>query len=129
MMNKHALELFRYGVNGIVATAVHYAVLTFSLLVLSIESAGWSNFIAALFGITTSFIGSRYFVFPKTGEFFIKQSVKFGALYGTFAVMHGLVLFLWTDRWGYDFRQGFVLATSFQVLLSYLGNKLFVFKV
>ena len=45
----------RYIVNGVVATAVHYAVLRFNLGVLHIPSAGLANLIAAGFGIMTSF--------------------------------------------------------------------------
>ena len=36
-------ELFRFVVNGLVATAVHYAVLTFNLEVLGFGSAGVAN--------------------------------------------------------------------------------------
>ena len=127
-MSRPALEILRYGVNGIVATAVHYAVLTFNLQVLSMSSAGLANMVAALFGISTSFIGSRYFVFRQTEVGILLQAAKFGGLYVTFAVVHGAVLFIWTDWLGYDYRLGFLLATAFQIAGSYLGNKFLVFK-
>lgn len=127
-MSRHALELLRYGINGIVATAIHYAVLTFNLQVWSMQSAGLANFVAAFFGITTSFIGSRYFVFHQTDESIFAQATKFSGLYGAFAVVHGAVLFLWTDWLNYDYRLGFLLATAFQIGGSYLGNKFLVFK-
>lgn len=127
-MNRHALELLRYGINGIVATAVHYAVLTFSLNQLSIPSAGLANFVAAFFGITTSFFGSRYFVFNNKGKGILAQATKFGVLYVAIAVVHGLVLLLWTDFWRYDYRLGFLLASMIQLSLSYFGNKFLVFK-
>ena len=44
------------------------------------------------------------------------------------AVFHGLVLLIWTDWYALDYRIGFLIATVVQVLLSYLGNKLLVFK-
>ena len=128
-MNHHAREIIRYGINGVVATTVHYTVLTFSLQVLMMPSAGLANFVAAMFGITASFIGSRYYVFPKTGEGVLVQAAKFGGLYGAIAILHGLVLLIWTDWWGNDYRVGFVLATGLQVAGSYVGNKLLVFKV
>lgn len=127
-MSRPAFEILRYGVNGILATVVHYAVLTFNLQVLSMPSAGLANMVAAVFGISTSFLGSRYFVFRHTKEGILTQAAKFGGLYGVFALVHGIVLFLWSDWTGYDYRQGFLLATAVQIAGSYLGNKFLIFK-
>jgi putative flippase GtrA len=127
-MSRPAQEVLRYGINGIVATAVHYAVLTFNLQVLSMPSAGLANMVAAVFGISTSFVGSRYFVFRQTEEGILAQAAKFGGLYAVFALVHGAVLFLWSDWMGYDYRLGFLLATAVQIAGSYLGNKFLVFK-
>lgn len=127
-MNRQALEIARYGINGVVATAVHFGVLTFNLNVLHFQSAAVANLIAAVFGIAISFLGSRYFVFPGTGGAIITQAIKFSGLYGAIAVLHGLVLFIWTDRFGLDYRLGFLIATGLQVSLSYLGNKFLIFK-
>ena len=127
-MKRHALEVVRYGINGVVATAVHYGILSFNLRVLDFSSAGMANLIAAGFGIAISFLGSRYFVFPSAGEPFIRQAVKFSGLYGAIAVLHGLVLFVWTDLYAADYRIGFLIATTMQMSLSFLGNKFLVFK-
>lgn len=121
-------EIVRFGTNGLVATAVHYFILTFNLTVLSFESAGLANFIAAIFGITTSFFGNRYFVFKKTTESLTYQATKFSGLYGAIAVLHGLFLWLWTDLNSLDYRLGFLVATAVQVTMSYIGNKFIVFK-
>ena len=56
------------------------------------------------------------------------QALKFGGLYGVVAFFHGLVLLIWTDLYALDYRIGFLIATVVQVSLSYLGNKLLVFK-
>lgn len=122
-------ELIRFIVNGLVATAVHFAVLTFNLKVLGFGSAGAANLVAAVFGITTSFLGSRFYVFAGSAQqAWLPQVVKFSGLYAVTAVLHGLVLWAWTDRLGLDYRIGFVIATGMQVSLSYLGNKFLVFK-
>lgn len=128
-MSRHAQIMARYGINGVVATVVHYGVLAFNLNVLNFASAGAANLCAAVFGISASFFGSRYFVFPRTGEAIIAQAMKFSGLYGVIAVLHGLVLLIWTDGYGFDFRLGFLIATAIQVSLSYLGNKFIVFKL
>lgn len=117
----------RYVVNGLAATAVHYGVLSFCLDVLKLPSAGLSNLIAACFGISVSFLGSRYFVFRRPDEPIGRQAARFGSLYAVIAVLHALVLALWTDVLGFDYRWGFLLATGLQVALSYWGNKRLVF--
>ena len=127
-MNGRPPELIRYLINGVLATAVHFGILSFNLNIVDFASAGFANFIASLFGIGTSFLGNRYFVFPKTGEAIMTQAMKFGGLYGVIAVFHGLVLLLWTDWYALDYRIGFLIATAVQVSLSYLGNKLLVFR-
>jgi putative flippase GtrA len=128
MKNQRA-ELMRYIINGLVATAIHYGVLTFNLHVLAIPSAGAANLLAAIFGIAISFLGSRYFVFNRTDEAMLHQALKFSGLYGAIAIVHGCVLLVWTDWLGFDYRLGFLIATAFQVSLSYLGNKKLVFNI
>ncbi len=127
-MRRHALELLRYGINGVAATAVHFAVLSFNLNVLGFQSAGVANMLAAVFGIAASFMGSRYFVFSRTGESIITQAMKFSGLYGVIALLHGLTLFIWTDLYGFDYKPGFLIATAVQISMSYFGNKFLVFK-
>jgi putative flippase GtrA len=120
-------ELVRYGINGFLATLIHYAVLTINLNVLLMSSAGMANLIASVFGITVSFIGNRYFVFNKCNETLLRQFIKFSSLYSAIAIVHGLILFLWSDWLGFDYRIGFLIATALQVSLSYVGNKKMVF--
>ena len=126
-MRQRIDELIRYVINGLVATVVHYSVLTFNLKVLGITSAGLANLLAAIFGITASFFGSRYFVFRDVSGPILARATKFGGLYAVIALFHGLVLLCWTDWVGLDYRIGFVLATLFQMSFSYVGNKRLVF--
>lgn len=128
-MKSQAAEVSRYVINGLAATAVHYGVLTVNLSQFDFKSAGLANFIAAVFGIATSFLGSRYYVFNRATEGIRQQSLKFIALYGAIAALHGLLLFVWTDWYSLDYRMGFLFATVMQMSLSYLGNKFLVFKV
>jgi len=118
----------RYIVNGLVATAVHFAILTFNLEVVHMASAGVANFVAAICAVCVSFLGSRHFVFRAAHAPVLRQAIYFVALYALIAVGHGLILYLWTDRAGRDYRTGFLLATCFQVACSFFGNKLLVFK-
>ncbi|EKE01577.1 MAG: GtrA family protein [uncultured bacterium] len=122
------LQVVRYAVNGLAATAIHFGVLQINLKLVGVTSAGLANFIAAFFGIAASFIGSRYYVFHGHQQPILRQASKFGLLYAVIACLHGLVLYAWTDLQGWDYRVGFLLATVLQVSLSYWGNKHLVFK-
>lgn len=122
------LRSVRYILSGLFATVVHFAVLTFSLKVMGMQSAGLANLIAAVFGISTSFLGNRYFVFRTGGDPWGRQVIFFGILYALLALAHGVILYLWTDLGGLDYRIGFVLATGLQVAISYVGNKTLVFR-
>lgn len=124
-----ARQSVRYLINGLAATAVHFAVLTFNLQVLGWGSAGIANLVAAVFGITTSFLGSRYFVFQGSVEPLLKQIYRFIFLYATIALLHGALMYVWADHYRLNYIAGFVVATGMQVLCSYWGNKRMVFKV
>lgn len=123
-----AAEIGRFVVNGLFASGVHYVVLSFNLRVLEMPSAGLANFFAAWFGIAASFLGSRYFVFRHGGEPLGAQAMRFLASYAAIACLHGLLLYAWTDRLHLDYTVGLVLAAMMQAVLSYLGNRLLVFK-
>jgi putative flippase GtrA len=121
-------QIARYFVNGLTATAVHFAVLTLNLRALGFRSAGIANLLAAIVGISVSFLGNRYWVFRKQGESILDQAAKFGLLYGLIACLHGAVLCGWSDVMHFDYRSGFLIATCMQMVLSYLGNRALVFR-
>lgn len=120
---------FRYLLNGALATAVHLGVLVFIMQVLMWSSAGLANGIAAIFGIAASFLGSRYYVFLGSLETVSAQFFKFLLLYLSIALLHAGLLFVWTDYYQLHYLAGFFVATMMQLLLSYWGNKVLVFKV
>ena len=122
------LQVVRYVVNGLVSTAVHFSLLTFNLQIVGMSSAGLANVYAAIGGISVSYLGNRYFVFQRPVRPVFQQAASFALLYAAIALLHGSVLYVWTDVWRLDYRIGFLFATAMQVILSYLGNKLLVFK-
>lgn len=126
--DRYSGEIVRYVVNGIVATAVHFSALTVFLEYFHFDSAGLANVLAASLGICASFLGNRFFVFLNSQGGVGRQAVRFVMLYATIAGLHGGVLTVWSDIAGLDYRIGFVLATLLQFILSYIGNKLLVFK-
>lgn len=119
----------RYIVNGLLATIVHFAALTFNLKILNWSSAGLSNLVAAFFGIAASFLGSRYYVFQGSGESLFHQAVRFIFLYLAIALLHGTLMHVWVDMYAQNYILGFLIATAMQMMFSFWGNKLLVFKV
>jgi putative flippase GtrA len=128
LLQPRVAELGRFVINGLVASVIHYAALTFNIRVLEFSSVGLANFFAAWVGIAASFIGSRVYVFRRREEPFVEQAMRFLAAYTAIACFHGLLLYVWTDRFHQDYTLGLVLAATMQAVLSYLGNKLLVFK-
>ena len=122
------LQLFRYLVNGTIATIVHFGVLQINIKYLSFTSAGLANIIAAIFGIFVSFVGSRYYVFQRKQQSVIQQLLKFIGIYILIAILHGFILLIWTDFYGMNYISGFLIGTIVQVLIGYWANKLLVFK-
>jgi putative flippase GtrA len=120
-------EFARFFLNGLVATAVHFGVLTFAIEALRFPSAAVANFCAAVVGTIVSFLGNRHFVFRGHEGRLVGQAWRFVLLYVATLSLHAGVLYLWTDVYGLDYRIGFLIATAIQVMLSYLGNKLLVF--
>lgn len=127
-MRKTRAELFRYLANGALATAVHFAVLVLNVEILAFSSIGAANFIAAIFGSAAAFIGNRYFVFRALEASVGQHLVKFTGLYLLMASFHGVALFIWTDLCHWSYTLGFLVATSIQITLGFLGNKLWVFR-
>lgn len=121
-------QLLRYVVNGLVATAVHFAVLTFLVEVAHLPSKGAANLLAAMVAIGVSFLGNRYFVFAATQARATGQLWRFVLLYAVIALLNGGLMALWSDLLRFDYRVGFVLISIIQFILSFLGNRLLVFK-
>jgi len=123
------LSLFsRYVCNGLFATAIHFGVLVLLFQYFAVSSAGLANMLSAVVGLVVSFFGNRYFVFRKFGDKLFSQAAGFSVLYGLIALLHGGILFLWSDLQHWDYRIGFVVATAIQMLISYFGNKMVVFR-
>lgn len=128
MTNSKLVEPIKYGINGVTATLIHYGVLSFNLKILGFSSAALANIIAAIFGITASYWGNRLFVFKSKNQQLSQQFLMFLMLYSMIALLHGLILWAWTDEMKLNYSVGFLIATVLQFVLSYIGNKLLIFK-
>jgi putative flippase GtrA len=126
-LKANGAEAARYVANGLVATFVNWAVMRLCLDVWHLPWASLAYWIGAVFGITTSFIGSRYFVFRKHDRPVMRQAIKFVGAYVVIALLASGVIHVWSDWLRLDSNLGFILATGVQVGLSYFANKKLVF--
>lgn len=118
----------RFLFNGLFATVVHFAALFFLVEFSVVPSAGVANGFASAFGIASSFIGNKLYVFPGTvNSPFVAQVTKFVALYSILALMNFAAMTVFADIMGLSYKIGFLACVILQVGLSYLGNKYLVF--
>jgi putative flippase GtrA len=121
-------EPVRFIANGVVATTIHYLVLTFSIISLNIESMALAGLLASVFGVSASFLGCRYLVFlPVKSGAMASQLKRFLPLYLATSLLHTSFFFIFGDLGGVDYRLCFALATGLQVSISYFFNKHFIF--
>jgi len=113
--------------NGVIATLVHFTALRFLLEQHLTRSAAIATGIASVLGILTSYLGNRWFVF-RSGQRISQTLPAFLFIYGAVAAAHMGVLAVWTDRMGLPYAQGFVIATALSLVVTFLGNKLLVFR-
>jgi putative flippase GtrA len=69
----------------------------------------------------------RHFVFRSITQSILQQAIWFLPLYAGLAIMHGVLLFAWTDLFSFDYRLGFLIAVGLQVIIGYIANKRLVF--
>jgi len=123
-----AARLLRYVFNGLLATGVHYLVLSVLINPLAVRPIGLANLVAAITGTVASFIGNRQFVFKAVNAPVQKQAIHFALLYAILAIIHSACMYLWCDILNRDYQVGFLLATGLQFLLSYIFNSSLVFR-
>lgn len=120
-------ELILFLINGVIATFIHLIILI-TLVNFSGMSYGVSNFCAAIFGISASFFGNKFFVFGKKNDLNLKiQIIRFLSLYSFLAINHGFLLFLWSDLNGLNYLVGFLIITFLNTSISFLVNKFVIF--
>lgn len=121
-------QIIKYGTNGLLATTIHYLALFLQVEKFGVASLGFANGIASVFGITASFLGNRYFVFEDVKEKAFSQAWKFVSLYVLLAIFNYGFMYYFGDVRQIEYTMVFLFATALQFVLSYVGNKLLVFK-
>jgi putative flippase GtrA len=117
----------RFVFNGIAATAAHYAALVLLIEIAGLRSAGLANGLAAIVGISVSYLGNYKHVFRSSAAHSTTLP-RFLGVYVGVALVHALALAGWTDYFRLSYHSGFVIATGLSVMLTFIGNMSFVFR-
>ena len=126
-MGEEAGRVLRFVLNGLFATAVHYAVLAGLVEGAGMASAAVANALAAVCGIAVSYFGNRSFVLRSRAPH-RRAGPRFLAGYAAVVALHGGAMALWADLGGLDYRIGFLLFTGLAAVLTFLLNRFFVFR-
>ena len=131
---KTPYRFLKFIVNGLLATFVHYiSMLLISNYLIGIYSIAYG--IASIFGISTSFLGNKFFVFTTSNQDYssknvtLKQLRSFLLLYGLILLLCSLLMGVLSDLLHINYNVSFMIALCVQTLLSFFGNKRYVFKV
>ena len=134
IFSKSPYTFLKFIVNGLFATFVHYVtMLLISNYVISIYLISYG--IASIFGILTSFLGNKFFVFTNSNKNHspsntaFKQLRSFLLLYGLIVLICSILMGVLSDLLHINYNLSFMVALCVQTLLSFFGNKCYVFKV
>lgn len=126
-MREEAGRLLRFVLNGLAATAAHYAVLAALVEGAGMGSAAVANALAAVCGIALSYAGNRRFV-ARSRAPHRRAGPRFLACYAAIVALHGGAMALWADLGGLDYRAGFLLFTAVAAALAWLATRFCVFR-
>ena len=131
---KTPYTFLKFITNGLLATFVHYVImLLISNYLIGIYSIAYG--IASIFGILTSFLGNKFFVFTNANQdsspnnLTFKQLRSFLLLYGLIMLICSALMGVLSDLLYINYNLSFMMALCVQTLLSFFGNKRYVFKV
>ena len=130
---KTPYTFLKFIINGLFATFIHYVtMLLISNYVIAIYSIAY--FIASFFGILTSFLGNKFFVFTNSNQNSsqnnnaFKQFKIFLLLYGLIMLICSILMGVLSDLLHINYNLSFIISLGVQTLLSFFGNKNYVFK-
>ena len=118
-------QLFRYGLVGAVATAVHYL-----LLVLCVEAGGWPAWLASGFGAVVgaqmAYLGNRRFTFAHGGS--AKASWPRFQVTALLGALLGMAVVALSVRAGLYYVLAQMLATALSLFLTFAINRVWTFR-
>lgn len=119
-------QVLRFAVVGVIATAVHYSILT------ALVEIGHVNKIAAttigyVFGTIVSYVLNRRFTFEARGTPVMKSFAKYALLYGIGALLNAAIFGALVQA-GLYYLLAQVIATGIVLFWNFLGARFVVFR-
>lgn len=126
-MRDEAYRVVRFGISGLTATGVHYAILVLLVEAAEMTPVALANALATPCALVVSYIGNRYFVMRSTVAHG-GASLRFLAVYACVIGIHSGAMAVWADWAGLNYSVGFVLFTGIAAVVTYLLNRFYVFR-
>lgn len=120
-------EIARFGLVGIIATAVHFSVLTLAVERFSIPPST-ANGVAFLCALSISYLGQSRWVFHIRSRHGTVQVLRFSISLGIGFLANILVMAYSIRVLSLSYKVGFLISLIVVPLLSFFINKLWVFK-
>jgi len=121
-------EAFKFTLNGLFSTFVHYSFLFINIELLGISNIIISNLIAGVLATVYSFIGNRSFVFKRYNEKIHIQFYNFIVLYAILILLHTICMYIMVDMLFVKYQVSFIIVAPIIAILSFVVNNLIVFK-
>lgn len=120
-------ELMRFGIVGLVATAVHFAILTLGVEHLSMPPTP-ANGLAFLCALSITYLGQSLWVFPERSRHGPAQMMRFAVSLGIGLLANMATMAAAVHVLGLGYQTGFVLGLVMVPALSFVINRFWVFK-
>lgn len=126
-MKSRLEEIFRFGIIGTLATLTHFVFLCILVECFAMQPT-LANGAAFLCAISVTYFGQSLWVFTGHGGIGIYKLLKFSTSLFIGFTLNLLIMYLSTEFFEFGYRLGFVIACLLVPAVSFIINKLWVFR-
>lgn len=126
-MRRRLGELFRFGIVGALATLTHFMVLV-ALVEHVYMQPTLANGAAFLCAVSVTYLGQSVWVFSGHGSINLVKLLRFSVSLAIGFAVNISIMALATEILGLGYRIGFLIACLLVPMLSFIINKLWVFR-
>lgn len=121
------IEVTRFGIVGLAATAMHYLVLTVLVELVRIPPTP-ANGLAFLCALGITYLGQSLRVFRKRSQHGVSQVLRFIVSLAVGLLSNMAIMAISVHAFKLDYQTGFLLALIFVPMLSFMINRSWVFR-
>jgi putative flippase GtrA len=120
------MEIIRFGVVGLTATAMHYLTLILMVELLAIPPT-LANGLAFLCALFITYLGQSLWVFQERSQHSITQMLRFTVSLGVGLLSNMAIMAVSMHALGLGYQNGFLLSLLLVPVLSFMINRFWVF--